>query len=1208
MNFSMLFNGSSADPIFQFLLIVTLKTTVLLCIVQAVLLVLRGSSAALRHWLLTLGLTGIVLLPLLSSFSPSWSLPVLPDAATSGFMPSLNFKNTDALSEKLRVDSIKPVNPATSLVNTSDEFLKKAMIQSQSTDVNKSAQLGTDFHLPVATVLVMVWMLGVILIFARWLRQLVRVWRVTRRGYAADADWMNLLATQARFLKVKRRIRLLVSDEIAIPMTWGLWQPVILLPCDAHEWDGERRRVVLLHELAHIARRDYLTQWIVLVGCALNWFNPLVWKTARQALLEREQASDDLVLGAGVQNTDYAGHLLAIARNALYGRSFQMIGLAMAGRSDLERRIRGILNTRKNRRILLRTRSAAALGLLGLLLPLGGMQLSHASAQNGSTILTLAVDDGMQDDLRSSGVLNDFQTQHPDVTVKFAESARPSDAADSLDEHFTVMQAYANSADVLFFDGYNLSLAPHDTRAGYILDLAPLINSDATFQSDDFYPQMWSSFQWDNGVWAVPLGADMMVLNYDKTAFDQAGLAYPTGDWSWDNFVSMATLLTQHDKDGNVIVAGFGNSGRIFREGLWRSQIASDAVDASSLPNMPQFARSDIENIVGTYSQLEDQGVIGNHAAMFIDVARRQPDNNMGWALLPGNKTVLMPFGFAVSAGTQQPELAYELVKYLSAQPELSGGLTARKSLADVQGINRVVQPEYQSLIDQGFQNALTYSNLRFMDYLNDAWSYVSDRNLPFKTVLESAEAKAIADLNTADGKRGMLALSVMEPQAAVLASAEVALNFNLSTFMKPLPTQDQWDRVIQDFVAADPQVGAVNLQTVSESASDAAASSDCFYMQSNAVPSLPPNMVLPLDPLLSSDPNFDAADFFGSVLAAVQRDNKTYALPIDIQPYILRYNSARFAAANLPEPTNTWTIEQFTDSLRALQPSSQGQPPFTDTDSGGSYLLALIAAYGGLPLDYRTTPPTLNFTDTATVAGIQQVLDLARDGYIRYTALGNLGGGAFSGPDNTTAIYPSFLNGVGRKIAPGIVPDKPVLFPSGHDYTGLSYDIGTAYISAQSQNPEACYRFISTIAQHPELFSTMPARRSLLTNAAFQASTDPDILALYQQVETLLGDPQTVTFPISTKDGVGVSDFLFQHWLFGAFDSYVLNNGDLANALSDAQQMAQTYQTCAATLPILDLGGVNADNKSAMTPYVDCAEGADPSLKPVLDPLIGRG
>jgi ABC-type glycerol-3-phosphate transport system substrate-binding protein/beta-lactamase regulating signal transducer with metallopeptidase domain len=1202
MNLPTLFNSSSAEPIFQFLVMMSLKTTVLLLIVQLVLFILRGSSAALRHWLLTLGLAGVLLLPLLSIYSPGWSLPILPEARVSGYKLPLKFPEQTARPEKSPVVSNKPIKPTNSLVNASNAYIKKAIAQVESTTPKIAVNPAPGLRLSVSTVLLMIWLVGMTWVLTRWIRQWLSIWQITRRGCPADANWINVLDTQARFLNIKRTVRLIVSDEITIPMTWGMWQPVILLPRDAPDWYLARRQVVLLHELAHITRGDYLTQWLVLVGCAINWFNPLVWKTARQSVLEREQASDDLVLNAGVQGTDYAVHLLEIARNAIYGRSFQMIGLAMTGHSDLERRIRGILNTRKNRSILQRTRGIVMLGLVGLLLLLGGMKLSHADAQEVSTILTVAADPGVQDVARSTGILDDFESQHPDVTIQFVDISRVPDAADDLDAHFQAIQDYANSADVLFFDGYNLSLTPHDTRAGYVLDLAPLINSDSTFQADDFYPQIWSSFQWDNGIWGVPTGADMVVLNYDKTAFDRAGLTYPTGDWSWDNFVSMATLLTQRDANGYVTVAGFGNSGRIFREALWRSQFMADLVDSSNLSNTPQFTRADIESVVDTYHQLEDQGIIGNNPVMYVDVARKQPRDNFGWSLLPGNKTVLLPYGFAVSGGTQHPELAYELVKYLSEKPDLIDGIPARQSL--VTNENQVVIPEYQALIDHGFQNALTYSNLRFTDYLNGAWNFVGNNGAATQEALQAAEEGAINDLSTAESKKGTLALMVVEPTPVVLAPGEIALNFNVASFAGPLPAQDQWDRVIQDFVASDPQVGAVNLETVPESVDNAAANYDCFYLPTNAVPTLPDNAVLPLDPLLSTDPNFDPDDFFGSTLAAVQRDTLTYALPIDIQPFVLRYASERFTEASLPEPTNTWTVEQFADALVALQPSSQGQAPFADSGSGGTYLLVLMAGYGGLPLDYRTMPVKINFTDPATLTAIQQVLDLARNGYLHYEALGNLDGGGFGGPNETTAIYPASLNGLARKIPPGTMPDKPVLFPSGHQYNGLAYDLGTTYISAQSQNPEACYRFISTIAQHPELFSNMPVRRSQLNNPTFQAATNPDVLALYTQVETLLGDANTIPFPTFTKAvGANVSDFLFQYWLFQAFDTYVLEDADLEAALADAQTMAQAYQTCAANLPPVDLGGMTESDTNPIIPYVDCAKAADPSLEPILDP-----
>ncbi len=79
-------------------------------------------------------------------------------------------------------------------------------------------------------------------------------------------------------------------------MTCGAWHPVLLLPDAAENWPLERRRVVLLHELAHIKRLDWLTQTLAYIAGSLHWFNPLVWLAARRMRVEREQACDDLVL------------------------------------------------------------------------------------------------------------------------------------------------------------------------------------------------------------------------------------------------------------------------------------------------------------------------------------------------------------------------------------------------------------------------------------------------------------------------------------------------------------------------------------------------------------------------------------------------------------------------------------------------------------------------------------------------------------------------------------------------------------------------------------------------------------------------------------------------------------------------------------------------------------------------------------------------
>ena len=139
-----------------------------------------------------------------------------------------------------------------------------------------------------------------------------------------------------------------------MPMACGLLRPTVVLPAEADAWPDERVRVVLLHELAHVRRRDCLTQAVADAACALFWFNPLAWMAVRELRRERERACDDMVLAAGTRGPDYAAHLLDIAR-AMRGASLDSVfssGVAMAHRSELEGRLMAILDDARPRRAL----------------------------------------------------------------------------------------------------------------------------------------------------------------------------------------------------------------------------------------------------------------------------------------------------------------------------------------------------------------------------------------------------------------------------------------------------------------------------------------------------------------------------------------------------------------------------------------------------------------------------------------------------------------------------------------------------------------------------------------------------------------------------------------------------------------------------------------------------------------------------------------
>jgi tetratricopeptide (TPR) repeat protein len=148
-----------------------------------------------------------------------------------------------------------------------------------------------------------------------------------------------------------------------VAVTSGLRRPILLLPESAQRWDAPRRRVVLLHELAHVARRDWPALLLAEVAVAVYWFHPLAWILARRLRREAERAADDRVLAAGTKPSVYAGHLLGIFRSLVPRSGDPLPVMGMARPSHFEERLRSILDPALGRRgvTTLQAKGAAAI-------------------------------------------------------------------------------------------------------------------------------------------------------------------------------------------------------------------------------------------------------------------------------------------------------------------------------------------------------------------------------------------------------------------------------------------------------------------------------------------------------------------------------------------------------------------------------------------------------------------------------------------------------------------------------------------------------------------------------------------------------------------------------------------------------------------------------------------------------------------------------
>jgi HEAT repeat protein len=150
-----------------------------------------------------------------------------------------------------------------------------------------------------------------------------------------------------------------------MPFACGIATPTIVLPAECDGWSLERRRAVLLHELAHVRRHDLLGHTIGRVACALYWFHPLAWTAARHLRNESERACDDLALSCGTRATDYAEHLLEIVTSVRKDAT-PSVALAMARRKEFEGRMLAILDPELRHSSPTRRQSAALIGSLAL--------------------------------------------------------------------------------------------------------------------------------------------------------------------------------------------------------------------------------------------------------------------------------------------------------------------------------------------------------------------------------------------------------------------------------------------------------------------------------------------------------------------------------------------------------------------------------------------------------------------------------------------------------------------------------------------------------------------------------------------------------------------------------------------------------------------------------------------------------------------------
>ncbi len=347
-------------------IILLIKATAVLALAWVVANAARRASAAVRHGIWALALGSILALPLADKVLPQVRID-LPAAFRLAVFEEPVVAVLATPTQPTRLPTGERVAPISTVGGT------QGVIQAPIDP--------PGFAPDWAMVLLGLWAAGALARLSWLATVLVRprrlAWRTARPVGPDCARLANELAAE---VGIRRAVRVFEGTFFSMPLAWGVFRPVIIVPTGADKWPAERLRVVLLHELAHIRRWDYVTSVLSEVACAIYWPLPLVWLARRRLQAEQEQACDDRVLSVGTSPLVYADHLLAIAR-AFYGRRSDLgLTVTMAREVSLKHRVRAILDERTDRRPLRSWEGVTAAAILvAATIPIAAL---HAAEEN----------------------------------------------------------------------------------------------------------------------------------------------------------------------------------------------------------------------------------------------------------------------------------------------------------------------------------------------------------------------------------------------------------------------------------------------------------------------------------------------------------------------------------------------------------------------------------------------------------------------------------------------------------------------------------------------------------------------------------------------------------------------------------------------------------------------------------------------------------
>ena len=283
--------------IFEWLLVYAAKASLLCSAVLLLLFALRRFSAASRSGLIVACSMGVLLLPLVSGVLPPISLSALFNSSAVESVSLEGVAETGGMEELIghSVDDAVLFNAGVTSGKTSEKFFPLWKRLSA-----------------------WIWLLGIVISLIVYLSRIVSSFRLGASSMLMQesSPLMREFLAASVAVRLNRRPEIRISSKVPVPFAIGFGRNAIILPAGFGQLPAEARRAVLLHECAHLRRRDEVAQLLIAMCRCVHWFNPLFLFLDRAFNAEAEKACDDLVISAGISSSTYSETILYFCQAA----------------------------------------------------------------------------------------------------------------------------------------------------------------------------------------------------------------------------------------------------------------------------------------------------------------------------------------------------------------------------------------------------------------------------------------------------------------------------------------------------------------------------------------------------------------------------------------------------------------------------------------------------------------------------------------------------------------------------------------------------------------------------------------------------------------------------------------------------------------------------------------------------------------------------